>query len=838
MEIGLTLLAQAGLSPKYWVDSFLTSTYLINRLPIPVLKNQSPFSKLFNRSPDYTSLRSFGCLCFPLLRPYANHKLSFRSKPCILLGYAANQKGYRCLEPQSHKIYISRHVVFDENVFLTKGTSLSQGSYLITATPGNSLVMIPSHVSIEHLTSTTHLPPGSSHSIPVAAQSTSLTATETPNPDQLNLSATNNQSHTSCSPSPTSLTHTSSQANITSPPLPAPPSNRVITRSQTGHLKPKEFPGFKLFHVTKHPILTSQAPLLLPTPLSFKQAVVQPEWMNAMTTEYNALLSNQTWSLCPRPLGHNVVRNKWVYKIKQKADGSVDRFKARLDAKGFDQQSGVDYYDTFSPVIKTATIRLVLALAVQFDWDIKQLDVSNAFLHGILDEEVYMEQPQGFVHPAYPDHVCRLHKSLMSLLSWNCRGLGNLQAVRDLCRLVKDKKPNLVFLMETKLPSHRMEAIKFKIGYASNFVVDNVGRSGGLALIWSEEVRVDIQNFSQRHISAKVQMEANGNSWYLTGFYGQPDVGKRHEAWSLLRHLRLLSLCVGDFNEIMEESEKFEGPRKPQGQMGAFCDTLRDCQLHDLGYVGAQFTWSNMRHDGEFVKERLDKATTTDEWRDLYPRRVVEVLANRSSDHNALLISFNGYYGRHKPWIKKFRFEAEWNGIEQPKAIIKKIWKVVNRGTSAWQRVGSKLIDSKKALSKWARKESRPVEEIIKTKTCAIEKLQTKEGMIDVGALAKLQKKVNELIAQEDTHLCQRAKVEWLKAGDKNFKFFHACIAQCWRTNQVGCITDETGAVFSSTKTIEAAFINYFSGLLALSNPEGCGAESQFCGSQGNHSYE
>jgi hypothetical protein len=410
MEMGLTLLAQAGLSPKYWVDSFLTSIYLINRLPTPVLKNQSPFSKLFNRSPDYTTLRTFGCLCFPLLRPYANHKLSFRSKPCILLGYAANQKGYRCLEPQSHKIYISRHVVFDETVFPAKGTSLSQGSCQVTATPGNSLVMIPSHVPIEHFHSTTPSTPAPVHSFPTP--SPSITAAETITPNQLNSSATNDQLPTSCSPSPASSTHTSSQA---SPLLPAAPSTRIITRSQTGHLKPKEFPGFKLFHATKHPILTSSAPLIPPTPSTFKQAAAKPEWMNAMASEYNALLSNQTWSLCPRPLHHNVVRNKWVYKIKQKADGSVDRFKARLVAKGFDQQSGIDYYDTFSPVIKSATIRLVLALAVQFDWDVKQLDVSNAFLHGILDEEVYMEQPQGFIHPAYPDHVCRLHKSLYGL---------------------------------------------------------------------------------------------------------------------------------------------------------------------------------------------------------------------------------------------------------------------------------------------------------------------------------------------------------------------------------------------------------------------------------------
>jgi hypothetical protein len=94
LEMGLTLLAQSGLPPKYWVDSFFTSIFLINRLPSPVIHNKSPCSKLFKKQPDYTFLRAFGCLCYPLLQPYAHNKLSFRSKPCIFLGYGSNQRGY------------------------------------------------------------------------------------------------------------------------------------------------------------------------------------------------------------------------------------------------------------------------------------------------------------------------------------------------------------------------------------------------------------------------------------------------------------------------------------------------------------------------------------------------------------------------------------------------------------------------------------------------------------------------------------------------------------------------------------------------------------------------
>jgi transposase InsO family protein len=123
LETGLTLLAHANLSKKYWVDSFLTAVYTINRLPTATLNFLSPYEKLHQKSPDYHKLRVFGCLCYPLLRPYNPHKLEFKSKPCIFLGY--QYAGYKCLDPVTNNAYHSRHVVFDETSFPAKDQATS-----------------------------------------------------------------------------------------------------------------------------------------------------------------------------------------------------------------------------------------------------------------------------------------------------------------------------------------------------------------------------------------------------------------------------------------------------------------------------------------------------------------------------------------------------------------------------------------------------------------------------------------------------------------------------------------------------------------------------------------
>ena len=124
MKMGLTLLAQSGLPKVFWVDAFLTSIFIINSLPTKVLDYSSPYERLFQRSPDFSYFRTFSCQCFPCLRPYSLDKLSFRSKPCIFIGYCSNHKGFRCFDPSSKRVYISRNVIFDEGIFPAREQSI------------------------------------------------------------------------------------------------------------------------------------------------------------------------------------------------------------------------------------------------------------------------------------------------------------------------------------------------------------------------------------------------------------------------------------------------------------------------------------------------------------------------------------------------------------------------------------------------------------------------------------------------------------------------------------------------------------------------------------------
>jgi len=225
------------------------------------------------------------------------------------------------------------------------------------------------------------------------------------------------------------------------PVVPVVNEYRMVTRAKLGF---------------RQPALFTAAPLS-PVPKTFRSALADPNWRAAMEEEHAALLRNHTWDLVPRPPRANVVTGKWIFKHQLKADGSLERYKARWVLRGFTQRPGVDFDETFSPVVKPATVRTVLSLALSRQWPIHQLDVKNAFLHGTLSETVYCAQPAGFEDPSHPDFVCRLNRSLYGLKqaprAWYSRfaayliSLGFVEAKSDTSLFVYRRGTDTIYLL-------------------------------------------------------------------------------------------------------------------------------------------------------------------------------------------------------------------------------------------------------------------------------------------------------------------------------------------------------------------------------------------------------
>ena len=133
-------------------------------------------------------------------------------------------------------------------------------------------------------------------------------------------------------------------------------------------------------------------------PSSYEEVAERKEWKEAMIEEYQSIMKNDVWDVVPKPDGKSVVTSKWIHKIKHAANGSIEKYKAIFVARGFSHKEGIDYEETFAPVARYTSVRSVIALAAVMKWKIHQMDVKTSFLNGVVEEEVYVEQPLGFEH--------------------------------------------------------------------------------------------------------------------------------------------------------------------------------------------------------------------------------------------------------------------------------------------------------------------------------------------------------------------------------------------------------------------------------------------------------
>uniref|UniRef100_A0A2N9HN71 Reverse transcriptase domain-containing protein n=1 Tax=Fagus sylvatica TaxID=28930 RepID=A0A2N9HN71_FAGSY len=286
------------------------------------------------------------------------------------------------------------------------------------------------------------------------------------------------------------------------------------------------------------------------------------------------------------------------------------------------------------------------------------------------------------------------------------QGLGNPKAVRALHNMVKMKGPKVLFLLETKLNTVRMEGVRVKLGFENVFSVPSLGRSGGLALLWQNEAEIVIQNFSQHHIDAHVESQ-QVKCWRLTGFYGRPEHHRRKESWALLKHLSTMDsapwLCLGDFNELLALHEKRGGNARSLRQILEFQDAVNACNLVDLGYRGASYTWNNNRDDVANVQGRLDRALATSTWLDWFPQYSVTHCPGSVSDHLAVVVLTKTQQGvqRQKKWLK--RFEEKWATHPACEEVIRSSWnQQVDVGSPMFQ-LCQKISRCRKALVDWSR---------------------------------------------------------------------------------------------------------------------------------------
>ena len=187
----------------------------------------------------------------------------------------------------------------------------------------------------------------------------------------------------------------------------------------------------------------------------------------------------------------------------------------------------------------------------------------------------------------------------MTILAWNCRGIGLALAGRILVDEVKAKDPLLVFLTETKTGESKMKGIRNKVKYTQGITVPSDGRSGGLAMMWKEWSDIRLRSCSNSHIDVEIHEGSTPTPWRATSFYGHLDAGKRFISWQLLdflkNHNTIPWIVFGDFNEIIWTNEKIGWLDRDANQMAEFKDCLNRCELSDLGFIGQKFTWCNGR---------------------------------------------------------------------------------------------------------------------------------------------------------------------------------------------------------------------------------------------------
>lgn len=438
VEKARAMIFESGFDKEMWGEAVMSAVFVTNRSPTAALQGKvTPAEAWFGQKPDVSGLRVFGCKAYSHVPKQKRGKFDQKSEVRIMVGYTIN--GYRLWDPITRTVHLSRDVIFDENVFPASSRKVDNGDSGFEIRPKADETMMNTELVADAVPDD----PGADIEQADRSETSSIGEFHTLVEDE-----EQNQSDGWTIQDERSMTDIGTEdLDLDGDPLDL---NRRSGRIRRAPVWLQDYE-------------TEASAMLVDTgddgsPLSYKNIKGREDeecWMNAVQEELDSLEANETWDVVEQPPDVKIVTSKWIFKKKLDKDGNLDRYKARVVARGFMQQEGVDFHETYAPVAKLATIRFLLAVGIQFDYQFCHMDVITAFLHGNLEQPVYMKPPEGV--RIGDGKVLKLKKSLYGLRQspkcWNNRfhqfvtSLGFKRSEADYCLYVKKDQNGTIYLL-------------------------------------------------------------------------------------------------------------------------------------------------------------------------------------------------------------------------------------------------------------------------------------------------------------------------------------------------------------------------------------------------------
>jgi exonuclease III len=406
----------------------------------------------------------------------------------------------------------------------------------------------------------------------------------------------------------------------------------------------------------------------------------------------------------------------------------------------------------------------------------------------------------------------------MKFLSWNCRGLSRPSAIRSLRVLIRNFSPDVIFLSETKIAPPHATDILHRLGFYLISQVASSGSRGGLLLAWRPGIALECFASNENHISAWCYSDPPNTPWILSCVYGPPDRRDRIAFWesfsSVGKNFVGSWLCLGDFNSVLDQTEKFGGRPVVSSSNCPFRNFIDIFGMVDLGFTGNQYTWSNNRQGNCIIKERLDRGLASSSWVHLFPEYSLLHIPAFSSDHHPILLNTSG-----SPLFlpRPFKFEEFWTKDPTCGQVIDAAWQVAVSGNPAFCLV-KKLKHTKAALRRWNSLYFGNIQNRIKSTLISIDKVQCGPASLNSSVLeSQLKLELEDLLVKEEIYWRNKSRETWLTCNDLNTKYFHTSTLIKRRSNAVDFLKSDSGVWLSDRPAIGGQFVTHFSNLFSTS---------------------